>query len=81
MCVREREKGKSRTGNKVSINLRTLYKSSVCVCMLSRFSRAQPCGTAWTAAHQAPLFIGLSKQEQWSGLPFPSLQIISNIFN
>ena len=28
--------------------------------------------TPWTAAHQAPLSIGLSRQEYWSGLPFPS---------
>ena len=26
----------------------------------------------WTVAHQAPLSIGLSQQEYWSGLPFPS---------
>jgi len=26
----------------------------------------------WTAAHQAPLSIGFSTQENWSGLPFPS---------
>ena len=24
------------------------------------------------AAHQAPLFLGFSNQEHWSGLPFPS---------
>ena len=29
--------------------------------------------TSWVAAHQAPLSMGLSRQEQWSGLPFPSL--------
>ena len=28
--------------------------------------------TPWTAAHQAPLSMGFSRQEQWSGLPFPS---------
>ena len=27
--------------------------------------------TAWTVAHQPPLFMGLSRQEYWSGLPFP----------
>ena len=27
--------------------------------------------TPWTAACQAPLFMGLSRQEYWSGLPFP----------
>ena len=26
----------------------------------------------WTVAHQAPLSMGFSKQEYWSGLPFPS---------
>ena len=29
--------------------------------------------TLWTVAHQAPLSMGFSKQEYWSGLPFPSL--------
>jgi len=28
--------------------------------------------TPWTVAHQAPPSIGFSKQEYWSGLPFPS---------
>ena len=28
--------------------------------------------TTWTVAHQAPLSMELSKQEYWSGLPFPS---------
>ena len=27
--------------------------------------------TPWTIAHQAPLSMGFSKQEYWSGLPFP----------
>ena len=26
----------------------------------------------WTVAHQAPLCMGFSRQENWSGLPFPS---------
>ena len=26
----------------------------------------------WTAAHQAPLSTGFSRQEYWRGLPFPS---------
>ena len=29
--------------------------------------------TPWTVAYQAPLSMGFSKQEYWSGLPFPSL--------
>ena len=28
--------------------------------------------TPWTVAHQAPLSMGFSRQEDWSGLPFPS---------
>ena len=28
--------------------------------------------TPWAVAHQAPLFMKFSRQEYWSGLPFPS---------
>ena len=28
--------------------------------------------TPWTVAHQAPLSMGFSRQEYWSGVPFPS---------
>ena len=28
--------------------------------------------TPWTVVHQAPPFMGFSRQEYWSGLPFPS---------
>ena len=40
--------------------------------LLSRFSRVQLCVTPETAAHWAPLSLGFSRQEHWSGLPFPS---------
>ena len=40
-------------------------------CTLSRFSRVRLCATPRTAAHRAPLPTGLSRQEYWSGLPFP----------
>ena len=40
--------------------------------LLSRFSRVQLCATPETAAHQAPPSLGSSRQEHWSGLPFPS---------
>ena len=40
--------------------------------LLSHFSRVLLCVTPSTAAHQAPLSLGLSRQEHWSGLPFPS---------
>ena len=39
--------------------------------MLSCFSRVQLCATPETAAHQAPLSLGFSRQEHWSRLPFP----------
>ena len=39
--------------------------------LLSRFSRVQLCATSQMAAHQAPLSLGFSRQEYWSGLPFP----------
>ena len=35
-------------------------------------SRAQLFATSWTIAYQAPQSMGFSRQEYWSGLPFPS---------
>ena len=43
-------------------------RMSVCC----HFSCVQLFVTLWTVAHQAPLFMGFSRQEYWSGLPFPS---------
>ena len=43
--------------------------ASVRACMLHRFSRVRLSATPWTAAHQAPLFLGFSRQEYWTGLP------------
>ena len=41
--------------------------------MQGRFSPIQPHATPWTPAHQAPLsMMGLSRQEYWSGLPYPT---------
>ena len=40
--------------------------------LLSCFSRVRLCATPETAAHQAPPSLGFSRQEHWSGLPFPS---------
>ena len=41
-------------------------------CLLSHFSCVRLCATPKTAAHQAPPSLGFSRQEHWSGLPFPS---------
>ena len=40
-----------------------------CVCYL--LSCVQLFVTLWTVVHQAPLSTGFSRQEYWSGLPFP----------
>ena len=40
-------------------------------CVLSRFSHVQLFATPWTIARQAPPSMGLSRQEYWSGVPFP----------
>ena len=40
--------------------------------MLSRFSRILLFAIPWTAVYQASLSMGFSRQEYWSGLPFPS---------
>ena len=39
--------------------------------MLSCFSHVQLLVIPWTVAHQAPLSMGFSRQEYWSGLPCP----------
>ena len=40
--------------------------------LLSHFSLVRLCVTPEMAAHQAPPSLGFSRQEHWSGLPFPS---------
>ena len=47
------------------------YRWGACVCVLSCFNRVQFFATPWTAAHQAPLSTGFSRQEHWSGVPCP----------
>ena len=37
-------------------------------------SRVRLLATPWTAAYQAPLSMGFSRQEYWSGVPLPSLK-------
>ena len=42
----------------------------VCVCVCSD-AQSSLSATPWTVARQAPLSMGFSQQESWSGLPFP----------
>ena len=44
-----------------------------CAYVLSCFSCVWLFATLWTVAHQAPLSMGFSRQEYWSGLPCSSL--------
>ena len=40
--------------------------------VVKSLSHVQLFVTPWTVAHQAPPFMEFSRQEYWSGLPFPS---------
>ena len=44
----------------------------VCVCVWKSLSHFWLFTTPWTVAHQTPLFMEFSRQEYWSGMPFPS---------
>ena len=44
----------------------------VCVCVCKLLSRSQLFVTPWVITCQVPLSMGFSRQEHWSGLPFPS---------
>ena len=43
----------------------------LCVCAQA-LNHIQLFLTSWTVARQAPLFMKFSRQEYWSGLPFPT---------
>ena len=58
-----------RTLEWVAIAFSNAWKWKVKVKSLSR---VRPSATPWTAAFQAPLSMGFSRQEYWSGLPLPS---------
>ena len=54
------------------LSSRKCSETPLLLLLLSRFSRVQLCVTPQTVAHQAPRYLGFSRQEYWSGLPFPS---------
>ena len=45
---------------------------------MKSLSRVRLFATLWTVARQAPLSMGFSRQEYWSGLPFPSPEDLPN---
>ena len=63
----------ARTLEWVAISFSNAWKWKVKVKSLSHFHLL---ATPWTAAYQAPLPMGFSRQEYWSGLPLPSPNII-----
>ena len=67
---REREREREREG--WSLYCIHLTSETLLLLLLSRFSRVRLCATPQTEAHQAPQSLGFSRQEHWSGLPFPS---------
>ena len=71
-CPRKAPKGPVTTG------LACIYR---CMRgrMLGRFSRVRLFVTPWTVACQAPLSMEFSRQEYWSGLPFPSPGDLSDL--
>ena len=68
----------ARTLEWVAISFSNAWKWKVKV---KSFSRAQLLETPWTAAHQAPLVHGSSRQEYWSGVPLPSPTCRATVLN
>ena len=59
----------ARTLEWVAISFSSAWKGKVKVKLLSRVRLFM---TPWSAAYQAPLSMGFSRQEYWSGVPLPS---------
>ena len=60
----------SYSGKEPVIEMAGCWAVKVAVCMVSGAVMSDS-ATPWTAAHQAPLSMGFSRQD-WRGLPFPS---------
>ena len=55
-----------------------ITSSVIFIVKVKSLSRVQLFATPWTVAYQAPPSMGFSRQENWSGLPFPSPGDIPN---
>ena len=62
----------ARTLEWLAISFSNAWKWKVKVKSLSR---VRPSATPWTAAFQAPPSMGFARQEYWSGVPLPSLEL------
>ena len=67
----------ARTLEWIAISVSNAWKWKVKVKSLSRVRLLE---TPWTAAYQAPLSMGFSRQEYWSGVPLPSPMEQPNTF-
>ena len=72
MYCQVKKEGKKLIASMISAMLNTYIYARVCVCVCV-FSHVWLFITPWTVAHQAPLSMGFSRQEYWSGLPCPPL--------
>jgi len=68
----------ARTLEWVAISFSNAWKWKVKVKSLSH---VRPSATPWTAAYQAPLPMGFSRQEYWNGVPLPSLHELYSPWN
>ena len=66
----------ARTLEWVAISFSNSWKWKVKV---KTFSRARLLATPWTAAYQAPLSMGFSRQEYWSRVPLPSPTLLFSV--
>ena len=57
--------------NKLGVSENKTYSSVLVKVKVKLLSCVQLFATPWTVAYQAPLSMGFSSQEDWSGLPFP----------
>ena len=73
--------GSRQQGGLLAVVGRGMGTTDLEISRRSPFSRVRLCATPWTAAHQAPLSTGFSRQEYWSGLPFPSPRPWENWFH
>ena len=63
------------TSHNIPLNQNLIQRNRVGAKLLSQ---VQLFATPWTVAHQAPLSMGFSRQEYWTGLPCPLPGDLSN---
>ena len=70
-----------RVSNSEKYEICGQLRASQVVLLLSHFSRVRLLATPWSAAYQPPPSKGFSRQEYWSGVPLPSLQVVLLVKN